>query len=70
MLTKWRDRVRLQKAIASKGKGAPIPYTGRNRYKPVSKWPDDDWGDATYTYRWRTKNLAKVNNRDERRGAL
>jgi hypothetical protein len=70
MITKWRLRERLQKMIAAKGKGIPIPYSGRNRYKPAPKWTDDDWGHVTRTNRWRVKNLAKVNNRDERRGAL
>jgi hypothetical protein len=69
MLTRWRDRLGLQRFVASQGKGLPIPYTGRNRYKPVSKWPDDDWGDATATYRWRAKNRARLNNRDLRRAA-
>lgn len=65
MLKSWRERIKLARLYAAKGKGVPIPYSGRNRYKPGPKWFDDMPGN--WIYRFRSKHVAKINNRDQRR---
>ena len=64
MLTKWRQRIAEVRKYAAQGKGVPIPYSGKSRYKPAPKWTDEI-GDNWRRW-WRAKNLAKMNNRDER----
>lgn len=53
-------------------RGLPVPFVGRNERRRQRATPhfDDDCWYGSRTYRWRSKNLAKVNNRDERRAAL
>lgn len=64
MLTKWSERKQAAEREAARGKGVPIPYSGRNRYKPGPKWIDEI-GDNWRRW-WRRRSLAKINNRDKR----
>ncbi|MGY4622003.1 hypothetical protein ACVWZ4_007230 [Bradyrhizobium sp. USDA 4472] len=65
MLTSWRKRREVAAFYAAKGKGVPIPYSGRNRFKPGPKWFDDMPGN--WFYRWKSKNRTKLSNRDRSR---
>lgn len=72
MASALKTYLRKQRIVAAAvAAGAPIPFVGRNERRRQRSAPYlDDWGHVTRTNRWRSKNLAKVNNRDMRRGAL
>ena len=66
----WMQRYYIRLATAAMGRGITIPWVGKNQKKRQnatrSKYDDDDFPSGWRIY-WRSKNIAKLSNRDIRR---
>ena len=66
----WMERYYIRLATAANGRRITLPWVGKNQKKrqriASARYGDDDVPNGWRTF-WRSKNIAKLNNRDIRR---
>ncbi len=70
MKPSWMQRHYIQLALAARGRGITLPWIGKNQKKRqavIAAYYGDDGAPSGWRGYWRSKHLAKLNNRDDRR---